>query len=127
MSISDVCRCCGQPGFWTVWPTRSLASRRLLQQHDAVELFGEAEGDEMVRAGANSLLVTHFQDQPRLARDAAERAEDFGPADHALTRVPVPVGMAVGVLQMHMVQHVAGGMDIIVDWRRTGGAVGVIG
>src|SRR5205814_6147271 len=49
------------------------------------------------------------------------------PRDVAFARCPVPVGKAVGILQVDVRQHVAGGFDIVVDRRRAGGDVSVVG
>src|ERR1700757_3248923 len=65
-------------------------------------LFGQAERLEMFRAGTNIIVVAQLDDQPWLGSQAAQSAKHGGPADVALARRPMTVGIAITVLEMYV-------------------------
>ncbi len=89
--------------------------------------MGKAKRDQVIGPGPDDVLVAHFEDQARVACQFAKRAKHGVPTDIALARVPVPVGLAIGILQMDMVQHVARSMDEVIHRWPAGRAMGIVG
>jgi hypothetical protein len=48
----------------------------------------------------------HLKHQPRFALRSPQRGEDGRPQDAAFAGMPVPVGMAVDILQMNVVEPI---------------------
>ena len=74
----------------------------------------------------NVRLILDLDQKTGLARQTAERPEHSSPAHGAITRQPMAVRVAVGILDVDMGEVIAGGIDVIVDRRRTGGNMRVM-
>src|SRR4029453_3503398 len=74
----------------------------------------------------NVRLILDLDQEAGLARQTAERPEHTSPTHGAITRQPMTVRVAVGILNVDMGEVVAGGIDVIVDRWRTGGNMRVM-
>ena len=91
-------------------PKTDVTARRLACQITAAKPFNGWQ---------DTGLVTQFQNEARLRCQFAKRAENSMPADIPLANVPVPVGIAVGILQVDVLQRVSGAAHEIINRRRT--------
>ena len=74
----------------------------------------------------NVCLILDLYQKTGLARQTAERPEHSSPAHGAITRQPMTVRVAVGILNVDVGEIIAGGIDVIVDRWRTGGNMRVM-
>lgn len=79
----------------------------------------------MVGALADAALIVDLQDQARPSWQIGHGGEKRVPVHGPLAGMPVPVGVAIGILQVHMFEHRARSADIGIHWRRPGRHMGV--
>jgi hypothetical protein len=80
----------------------------------------DADRGEVGGRSLDLRLVLDLDDEARIAFQRAEGGEDGAPVDRAFAEAPVAVGIAVGILQVDVLQTVAGGADVIIDRRIAG-------
>src|SRR5262245_27782256 len=68
----------------------------------AKALLSQPERSEIGGRSRDLRLVLDLDDQARIAVELGKRGEDRMPEDGALAEAPVAVGIAVGVLQVHV-------------------------